>query len=231
MGGTDGTARDEHRLEEQAGDRRRPRRMGAAVRRCSSPTSTGIAAHIGDVIFLIGGRNDAGSRSSRRSSRASSAVPTRRPTTPTRSSPSGGCQRQTNLPVAAAEHVRVHRQRRDLRPGRQRRHDPVGRDVLDHPRRRWRDPGWKNLDQTDLGQGIEGSAAVVSGSHAFLFAGRTPQGVDQRHRPHEPRAAGAVLPARPPGRDRPGASSWTARSASRSATSTPPAWAPSTSSC
>ena len=33
--------RDEHRLEEQAGDRRRPRRMGARSPRCSRRTSTG----------------------------------------------------------------------------------------------------------------------------------------------------------------------------------------------
>ena len=38
-------------------------------------------------------------------------------------------------------------------------------------------PGWKHLAQTDLGQGLEGSAGVVSGSHAFLIAGRTPDGV------------------------------------------------------
>jgi hypothetical protein len=38
-------------------------------------------------------------------------------------------------------------------------------------------PGWKHLAQTDLGQGLEGSAGVASGSHAFLIAGRTPDGV------------------------------------------------------
>ena len=38
-------------------------------------------------------------------------------------------------------------------------------------------PWWKHLAQTDLGQGLEGSAGVVSGSHAFLIAGRTTEGV------------------------------------------------------
>jgi hypothetical protein len=36
---------------------------------------------------------------------------------------------------------------------------------------------WHHLDQTDLGTGIEGSAAVVSGPHAFLVAGTTSGGV------------------------------------------------------
>jgi hypothetical protein len=38
-------------------------------------------------------------------------------------------------------------------------------------------PGWKHLPQTDLGQGLEGSAGVTAGSHAFLIAGRTPDGI------------------------------------------------------
>ncbi len=38
-------------------------------------------------------------------------------------------------------------------------------------------PGWKHLAQTDLGQGLEGSAGIAAGSHAFLIAGRTPDGV------------------------------------------------------
>ena len=67
---------------------------------------------------------------------------------------------------------------------------PVGRDVLDaRPTRTASIPGWKHLDQTDLGEGLEGSAAVVSGSHAFLFAGPDAAGRHRRHRPDEPRAA------------------------------------------
>jgi hypothetical protein len=48
----------------------------------------------------------------------------------------------------------------------------------------WGEPGtngfvteWHHLSQTDLGTGLEGSAAVVSGPHAFLVAGTTPTGV------------------------------------------------------
>jgi N-acetylneuraminic acid mutarotase len=37
--------------------------------------------------------------------------------------------------------------------------------------------GWKSLAQTSLGSGIEGAAAVVSGPHAFIFGGRTDGGV------------------------------------------------------
>jgi hypothetical protein len=38
-------------------------------------------------------------------------------------------------------------------------------------------PGWKHLAQTDLPQGIAGSAAVVASSNAFLLAGTTPTGL------------------------------------------------------
>jgi len=65
-------------------------------------------------------------------------------------------------------------------------------------------PGWKHLAQSDLGQGLEGSAAVVSGSYAFLFAGRTPAGITadlarSNLAPQEPffqlGLLGAVVPA------------------------------------
>lgn len=37
--------------------------------------------------------------------------------------------------------------------------------------------GWKHLAQTDLGEGLAGSAAVVASSNAFLIAGETPNGL------------------------------------------------------
>jgi N-acetylneuraminic acid mutarotase len=37
--------------------------------------------------------------------------------------------------------------------------------------------GWKHLAQTDLGEGLAGSAAVVASSNAFLMAGETPDGL------------------------------------------------------
>ena len=37
-------------------------------------------------------------------------------------------------------------------------------------------PAWQHLDATDLGEGLEGAAAAVSGSHAFLFGGTTAGG-------------------------------------------------------
>jgi hypothetical protein len=38
-------------------------------------------------------------------------------------------------------------------------------------------PGWREMDATNLGQGIEGSSAFASGSYAFTVGGRTPAGV------------------------------------------------------
>ena len=37
-------------------------------------------------------------------------------------------------------------------------------------------PAWQHLVQNDLGEGLEGAAAVVSGSHAFLLGGTTAGG-------------------------------------------------------
>lgn len=37
--------------------------------------------------------------------------------------------------------------------------------------------GWKHLDGTDLGEGVEGSAPVVGGSNAFILGGQTASGV------------------------------------------------------
>jgi hypothetical protein len=37
--------------------------------------------------------------------------------------------------------------------------------------------GWKHLAQTDLGEGLAGSAAVVASSNAYLMAGETPDGL------------------------------------------------------
>ena len=38
-------------------------------------------------------------------------------------------------------------------------------------------PGWKALEQTALGEGIEGSTAMVAGSHAFILGGQTAGGL------------------------------------------------------
>ncbi|HYO44333.1 MAG TPA: hypothetical protein VES19_14140 [Candidatus Limnocylindrales bacterium] len=38
-------------------------------------------------------------------------------------------------------------------------------------------PAWQHLAQTDLGYGIEGGAGVVAGSYAFVIAGNTPSGL------------------------------------------------------
>ncbi len=38
-------------------------------------------------------------------------------------------------------------------------------------------PGWKHLMETDLGSGLQGSAAVASGSNAFVIGGTAPAGI------------------------------------------------------
>jgi hypothetical protein len=38
-------------------------------------------------------------------------------------------------------------------------------------------PGWKHLPQTDLGIGLTGASGFASGSQAFVFGGQTPDGI------------------------------------------------------
>jgi hypothetical protein len=136
----------------------------------------GIAVHTGDVIFLIGGRND-----------AEAVVAT------VQQGLVGGPNAPADDPNAIVAQWRVSAQTNLPGP----RSDMSGftanggiyvqggnDGTTQSPETYWTIPdadgvipGWKNLPQTDLGQGIEGSAGVVSGSHAFLIAGLTPQGV------------------------------------------------------
>jgi Kelch motif protein len=136
----------------------------------------GLAVHTGDVIFLIGGRND-----------AEAVVAT------VQQGLVGGKNAPTDDPNAIVAQWRVSAQTNLPGP----RSDMSGftanggiyvqggnDGTTQSPETYWTIPdadgvisGWKNLAQTDLGQGIEGSAGVVSGSHAFLIAGLTSQGV------------------------------------------------------
>ena len=136
----------------------------------------GVAVHVGDVIFLIGGRND-----------AEAVVAT------VQQGLVGGPNATTDDPNAIVAQWRVSAQTN--LPGPRSNMSGFtanggiyvqgGNDgTTQSAETFWTIPdadgviaGWKSLDQTDLGQGIEGSAAVVSGSHAFLIAGLTPQGV------------------------------------------------------
>jgi hypothetical protein len=140
------------------------------------PNVDGVAVHVGDVIFLIGGRND-----------AEAAVAT------VQQGHVGGASAPADDPNAVVDQWRVSAQTNLPGP----RSDMSGftanggiyvqggnDGTTQSADTFWAIPdadgvigGWKNLDPTDLGQGIEGSAAVVSGSHAFLIAGLTPQGV------------------------------------------------------
>ena len=56
--------------------------------------------------------------------------------------------------------------------------------------------GWRHLDATDLPEGRADAAPVVSGSTALLLGGTVNGGRHDQLGPGEPRAAGAVLPAR-----------------------------------
>ena len=45
------------------------------------------------------------------------------------------------------------------------------------PRHRRRIPLWQTLSQTDLGQGVQGSAGMAAGSHGFIVGGHVSDGL------------------------------------------------------
>ena len=140
------------------------------------PNVDGVAVHIGDVIFLIGGRNDAEAVVAT-VQQGLVGGPNAPADDPNAIVAQWRVSAQTNLPGARSDMSGFTANGGIYVQG--------GNDgTTQSAETYWTIPdadgvigGWKNLDQTDLGQGIEGSAAVVSGSHAFLIAGLTPQGV------------------------------------------------------
>ena len=177
----------------------------------------GIAVHVGDVVFLIGGRNDAEAVVAT-VQQGLVGGPNAPADDPNAIVAQWRVSAQTNLPGPRSNMSGFTANGGIYVQGGNDGTTPVGRDVLDASRRDGVIAGWKNLDQTDLGQGIEGSAAVVSGSHAFLIAGlharrASPTTSPARTSRRRSRSSSSACSARPSRR-----SSWTARSGSRSAT-------------
>lgn len=135
----------------------------------------GLAAHVGDAIFLIGGRRADGS-----------VVPT------VQLGLVGGKQATVDDPNAlidpwrASEQTNLPGPRTDMAgftangvlyvQGGSDGVSPRTESLWTTPDATGVIPGWQHLPQTDLGEGLDGSAAVVSGSHAFLFGGSTASG-------------------------------------------------------
>ena len=207
LGGTDGTAADAQRLEEPGPTAPVPCRRGSPQPPLFEENVDGVAAHVGDVIFVVGGRNEDGAVG-----RHGPAGPRRRRERHARGSRTPitalwRASEQTNLPGPADEHVRVHRERRALRPGRHRRHAARAAETLwAHPgrRRRHRRRG-TTWPRSTWARASRARPRVVVGLARLPVRRDDRRGPHRRRRPHQPRAPGAVLPAGRPRGDAPGA--------------------------
>jgi len=136
---------------------------------------SGVAAHIGDVIFLVGGRNKDGA-----------VVPTVQqglvggenasPEDPNAIVALWRASEQTNLPFPRANMSGFTANGALYVQGGTDGTSPRGETLWAVPDAEGVIPEWHSLAPTDLGEGLEGSSAVVSGSHAFLFGGTTSAG-------------------------------------------------------
>jgi hypothetical protein len=136
----------------------------------------GVAVHVGDVIFLAGGRNASG-----------------KPVATVQQGFVGGGAATAANPNLISAYWRVSEQTNLPAP----RAKPSGFTVNggiyiqggndgtgQRPEAWWATPdasgiipGWQHLDVTDLGQGIEGASAFTAGPYAFLVGGRTSSGL------------------------------------------------------
>lgn len=147
-------------------------------------TADGFAAHVGDFVYLIGGRNAGGPSGGMQVLRVTAAA-----------EGDGHGAAATPAPDAEAELPRWAVLNDINLPAP--RANPAGFTIngviyliggTDGTARSsdvwWTTPnadgthdGWKQLDETDLGAAIEGASAVASGSHAFVIGGTSDGGV------------------------------------------------------
>lgn len=175
MGGTDGTAPTRSVWKSQADP---TGALGAwtAQRPLAEENVDGLAVHVGEVIFVVGGRNASG-----------------QPVATVQQGLVGGGPKAT---VADPNLIEVWRysEQTNLPAGRANMAGFTANGVIYvqggadasglRPETWWATPDaggviaeWHHLTQLDLGEGLEGGLGMVSGSHAFIVGGRTSGGV------------------------------------------------------
>ena len=163
----------------------------------------GVAVHVGDVIFLIGGRNQddqpvptvqqglvGGDQATAEDPNAITAL--------------WRASEQTNLPEARTNMSAFTANGVIYVQGGADADGPQAQTYWAVPDAEGVIPVWQNLAATDLGEGLAGSSGVVNGSNGFVFGGSTAAGptagvARTSLAPHEPflqlGILGAVVPA------------------------------------
>ena len=135
----------------------------------------GVAAHIGDVIFLVGGRNKDGAVVAT-VQQGLVGGENATPEDPNAIIALWRASEQTNLPFPRANMSGFTANGVLYVQGGTDGTSPRSETLWAIPDADGIIPRWNSLAPIDLGEGLEGSSAVVSGSHAFLFGGTTASG-------------------------------------------------------
>ena len=139
------------------------------------PNMDGTAVHVGDVIFLVGGTNADG-KPVASVQQGLVGGPKATATDPNAIIALWRVSSQTNLPVARTNMSGFTSNGSIYVQGGSDGSAPQPQTYWATPDADGVIPGWHTLSQTDFGQGVQGSAAVASGSHAFVMAGTTTAG-------------------------------------------------------
>jgi len=174
LGGTDGTAATRSVWKGQNDSSDKPGAW-AAQEPLAEANMDGIAVHVGDIIFVAGGRNETGS--------VVATVQQGFVGGPNATAEDPNIvaawrySAQTNLPGPRTDMAGFTANGGIYLQGGSDGTSPRTETLWATPDAEGVIPVWQHLPQTDLGYGIEGGAAVVSGSYAFVIAGNTPSGL------------------------------------------------------
>jgi hypothetical protein len=177
MGGTDGTAATTMVYKSQGTGT--PAKLGAWTPQPGSliePNMSGVAAHVGDVIYLIGGVDGKGQTVATVQLGKVGSGPNATVKDPNVID-GWKASAQTNLPGPRAKLAGFVSNGAIYVTGGSDGVNPRTETLWATPDANGSIPAWNHLPQTDLGQGIQGSAGVSSGAFAFILGGQTAHGV------------------------------------------------------
>ncbi len=139
------------------------------------PNVDGVAFHTGDYIYLVGGSNASGPVATVQI--GTLGGPGTVPANPNQMNAPWKVSAQTNLPGLRTNLAGFTSNGGIYIQGGSDGTSLLNSTLWSIPDASGAIPLWQTLPQTDLGEGIEGTEAVVSGSHAFLIAGQTASGL------------------------------------------------------
>ena len=178
LGGTDGTAATRSVWKSQNDKSGKPGAWVPQVGVLAEANVDGLAVHVGDIIFVVGGRNETGAvvatvQQGLVGGDKDHPVPV---TDPNQIIAAWRMSAETNLPGPRTNMAGFTANGAIYVQGGSDGVGPRTETLWATPDAEGVIPAWTHLAQTDLGTGIAGSSAMVAGSHAFIVAGTTAAG-------------------------------------------------------